>query len=171
MTIPWRKYATAATAALFLVVGLSGTLIFFHLGESLMKGLHEWLGLGFVVLAALHVWRNGPAFAKLMTKPATHAAFVIALLVAGGFMAGSGQDGGNPMHKFIQAAENAPLTALAPVIGVSEPVLVRRLTQAGVPVTASTISLRQLSDRSGLSLPVLLNAAVTADNYTSGHKY
>ncbi|MBR9972258.1 DUF4405 domain-containing protein [Magnetospirillum sulfuroxidans] len=160
--ILWRKHITAATAALFSVVGLSGTLIFFHLGESLLKGLHEWLGLGFVVLAGLHVWRNGPAFIKLMTKPATHAAFALAVVAAGGFMlASGGEDSGNPMRRFVQAAENAPLSALAPVIGISEPVLVERLTQAGVPVSAMTISLKQLSDHSGMPVPALLNAAVT----------
>lgn len=162
--ISLRKHATAATSALFLVIGVSGVLLFFHLGEDLVKGLHEWLGLGFVVAAGLHVWRNFPAFGKLMGKRATHAAFAVALLVAGGFMLSSGQEqgtGGNPMRQFVQVAENAPLTAVAPVLGVSEQELVRRLTESGVPVAATNVSLRQLSGQSGKPLPELFKAAVT----------
>lgn len=161
--LSWRKHATAATAALFLVIGASGVLLFFHLGETLVKNLHEWLGLGFVVVAGLHVWRNGGAFAKLMTRPATHGAFAIALLAAGGFMAAAGQEGGggNPMRQFVDAAENAPLTAVAPVLGISERALVLRLTEAGIPVVSTNISLKQLADRSGKPLPELFKAAVT----------
>ena len=116
-----RRHATAATAAVFVVVGLSGVLMFFHLGEAQVKELHEWLGLGFVAFAALHVWRNGAAFARLVTRPATHVALGVASLAAAGFMlAADGDGGGNPMGRFVRLAEQAPLSALAPVLGVSE---------------------------------------------------
>lgn len=163
MTIPWRKHATACTAALFLVVGVSGILIFFHLGNNLFKTLHEWLGLGFVALSILHVWRNGPGFLKLLTKPATYVALVIALGIAGGFVfnaATTKETGGNPMRRVIQAMETAPISAVAPVVGTDLAGLQTRLDAIGVKADDGSASLRKLAQQSGKPVADLFKASL-----------
>jgi len=63
---PIQRYATAATAALFVVTGMSGVFMFFHVGGKMFTSLHEWLGMLFLAAAALHVVRNGRGMLKLM---------------------------------------------------------------------------------------------------------
>lgn len=169
MSLSWRRHVTAATTGIFAVVGVSGVMMFFHVGEAQVKSMHEWLGLAFVAVTAFHVWRNWPSFASMLGRRGTHVLFVIALLAAGGFVGaslgggGGPRGGGNPMRQILMAAENAPLTNLAPLLGVSDQVLMRRLTQAGVPVADPSLSLRQIASRGGVEMPKLFAAVTTRE--------
>ncbi|HUU24546.1 MAG TPA: DUF4405 domain-containing protein [Methyloceanibacter sp.] len=54
----FKKYITAVSTALFLVVAASGLAMFFHVGEDLLKEMHEWLAVMFVAAVGLHVFKN-----------------------------------------------------------------------------------------------------------------
>lgn len=58
MSEPLKKYVTAVFAALFLVVGASGLAMLFGVGEDLVKAMHKWLAVIFLVAIAQHVVRN-----------------------------------------------------------------------------------------------------------------
>ena len=53
-----RNIITPYLAFLFLVVGLSGTLMFFHLFDDYTAVVHELLGMAFVVFSVLHLIIN-----------------------------------------------------------------------------------------------------------------
>lgn len=129
-----QKYATAATAATFAVVGVSGVLLFFHLGEAQLMGVHEWLGLAFVGAAAFHVTRHFRGFSNLLAKTRTRVMFATMATITAAFMiAGTLQSsGGNPMKQFIGAASKAPVSAVAQMVGKSPEELTAQFAQAGV---------------------------------------
>lgn len=143
-----RRYATASTAALFVVVAVSGVMIFFHVGDALVKGLHEWLGLAFAAAAILHVVRNGRPFLKLMARRHVQALCAVVAVVTAAFVlpaALSPDPGGNPMVALVRQAERAPLTALAPVLGDTPDQLAARLAQAGYAVADPADSLADVA--------------------------
>ncbi|MGK4005455.1 DUF4405 domain-containing protein [Sorangium sp. So ce1036] len=56
-----RNWVTPFLALIFVAVGSSGVLMFFHLADGFTEVLHEVLGLTFVLFAFLHVainWRS-----------------------------------------------------------------------------------------------------------------
>ncbi|AUX22287.1 hypothetical protein SOCEGT47_027880 [Sorangium cellulosum] len=56
-----RNWVTPFLALIFVSVGSSGVLMFFHLADGFTEVLHEVLGLTFVLFAFLHVvinWRS-----------------------------------------------------------------------------------------------------------------
>ncbi|ODR97611.1 hypothetical protein AUC69_10890 [Methyloceanibacter superfactus] len=59
MSDKFKKYITAVAAALFLIVAASGLAMFFHVGEDLVKEMHEWLAVIFVAAIGLHILRTG----------------------------------------------------------------------------------------------------------------
>lgn len=73
------RYATAATIATFLVVAITGVLLFYHIGGPYLRTAHDWLGMAFVVAAIFHVVRNWNGCVKLLKQPRTQ---VVLLLVA-----------------------------------------------------------------------------------------
>lgn len=56
-----RNYVTPFISLVFLVVGISGVLMLFHLFDGYTEVLHEALGLFFVVCAVLHIMLNWKA--------------------------------------------------------------------------------------------------------------
>ena len=73
---PNRNYVTPFISLIFLVVGVSGLLMFFHLLDGYTEVVHELLGLLFVVCAFFHILINWSAL-KIHFKKAV---FIPALL-------------------------------------------------------------------------------------------
>lgn len=53
-----REWATPLTIGLFLLMGVTGLLMFFHWDNSLQKTLHEWLRWLMVAAAVVHALAN-----------------------------------------------------------------------------------------------------------------
>ncbi|UBM60806.1 DUF4405 domain-containing protein [Marinilongibacter aquaticus] len=62
-----RDVVTPYLGAVFIVVALSGILMFFHLLDDYTNVVHEFLGLAFALFAILHIitnWRSVENYAK-----------------------------------------------------------------------------------------------------------
>mgnify|MGYP003576321812 CR=1 FL=1 len=79
-----RNYVTPFISLTFLVVGISGVLMFFHLFDGYTEVVHEFLGLFFFICAIFHVILNWKAlkihFKRGVFMPATLALTLISLL-------------------------------------------------------------------------------------------
>lgn len=81
---PDRNYVTPFISLIFLVVGLSGLLMFFHLFDGYTEVVHEFLGVFFLVCAIFHILINWKAlrmhFKKGVFIPAALAVVVISII-------------------------------------------------------------------------------------------
>ncbi|GBF40272.1 DUF4405 domain-containing protein [Leptospira johnsonii] len=62
-----KEFVTPYLVFIFLTVGVTGVLMFFHILDDYTKVVHEFLGLSFVVFAILHIrmnWSNIKNYAK-----------------------------------------------------------------------------------------------------------
>jgi hypothetical protein len=79
-----RKYITPFIALIFIVVGVTGTLMFFHIFDGYTEVVHEFLGISFVGCAVFHIMINWPGlkthFGKNVFIP---AAIVVAVFSTG----------------------------------------------------------------------------------------
>ncbi|MEO0035605.1 MAG: hypothetical protein RLZZ501_1628 [Pseudomonadota bacterium] len=143
-----RRYVTQTTTAVGLVVGVSGGLLFFDLAKRQVHSLHEWLGMAFLAIAVLHVVRHRAGFAAMLRQPRQYVLFALAgaamLAFVGASFTGDGR-GGNPLHQLADRALDAPLVALAPVLGLAPDEAGRRLAAAGVVVDSPSQSLAALA--------------------------
>lgn len=128
-----RRYATQATAVLSVVVGITGVILFFHLAKDPVEAIHEWLGMGFAVVAILHVIRHRGSFALMLRQRQLHVLAAITALGVAAFVAlVPPKPPGNPMVRLARAAEQAPISQLAPVMGSRTEDVLARLRQAGI---------------------------------------
>lgn len=141
-----RRYATQATAALSAVVAISGVMMFFHIAKGEVEALHEWLGLAFVVIAALHVFRHRHGFGLMLGQTRMRVLFAAAALVAAGFVALTPPKAGNPFRQTTQIVLQAPLTNVAPLVGVSAQDLAARLNAADTSQSIDAIARAQGAD-------------------------
>ena len=141
-----RKHITNLTAALSLVVGVTGILLFFHLAKGPVEPLHEWLGMIFIAAAVFHVIRHRNSFANLLRQPRTHLLFgLVALGVAAFVVALPANPPANPFRQMATAAQRAPISQLAPVLGLSEHEVLARLKAAGITAPDARQSLYALA--------------------------
>lgn len=83
MNLHLRAWATPAIIGSFLVMSVTGVLLFFHLEPPLSKGLHEWAGLAMVAGGAAHLWLNRRAFTAYFRRPLARAIMGAGAVVLG----------------------------------------------------------------------------------------
>lgn len=125
-----RRYATQATAALSVVVGVTGVMMFFHLAKAEVEGMHEWLGLAFVAVALAHVLRHRHSFVPMLRQPRMRVLLAAAAVAAAAFVVLAPPKAGNPFRQTTQVVLQAPLKDVAPLVGVSADDLAARLQAA-----------------------------------------
>jgi hypothetical protein len=160
-----NRYATVWTVLTFAVSAVTGVFIFFHLGNTYLMGLHEWLSMGFVIAAVLHVLRHSRVFMTLVSKSRTRYGAVVIVLVSIAFVgtAALSPSRGNPMKAFVDVSRQAPVSAVAQVIGLSPDDLRARFDQAGVSDVRVDQSIDAIAARSGIDARRLYAIALGKD--------
>jgi hypothetical protein len=77
-----RNYITPFISLVFLVVGLSGLLMFFHLFDGYTEVVHEILGLFFIVCAIAHIIINWTALRVHFKKGVFIPALIGVLIIS-----------------------------------------------------------------------------------------
>lgn len=157
-----KKYSTPLTAATAIVVCVTGVMMFFHLYKGEVQAMHEWLGMGFVVAAILHLLRHRRPLTFMMKQSRTHILLVLTLIASLAFLYPSeGPQRGNPVRPVLNAVMRAPVKDLAPVVGVTPEELSARLTDAGIAQVAATDTIESLAKTGDTDPMRLLSAAMT----------
>jgi hypothetical protein len=148
-----RTLATPATVATWLVMAVTGVMLFFHLGENHVKEMHEWFGLTMVAAASLHLVKNWPALKAYPKRgPALFGALGVAAVGAAAFVGASFADGEHERGPgaVFGALEKAPLAELAPLFDTTPDALAARLTAAGLEGVAPDATPRSIGEASGM---------------------
>lgn len=141
-----RKYATPLTIGSFILMTVTGTLMFFHLDSGLNKLAHEWLGFAMIAAVALHVVLNWRAFSLYFKRPLAMGLMGVFVVVLGlSFLPLAGQQQGRPDLVAVRLVVSAPLSEVAPLMDASVETLIARLAETGIVATAD----QSLSDLTG----------------------
>ena len=90
-----RSWATPLVIGSFLIMGVSGVLMFFHLNTTLMKGVHEWAGWALLLGVVAHVVLNWRAFSTYFKRPLAAGIMGLgAVVLAATFLPVSAPQGG-----------------------------------------------------------------------------
>ncbi|MBZ0162326.1 MAG: DUF4405 domain-containing protein [Notoacmeibacter sp.] len=147
------RYATPLITGLFVVSLVSGVALFFHIGTTAFRGMHEWLSLVLIAPFALHVWKNWRPFAGYFKRPPMMIALGISLATAVAFAvpAMTGAGGTSPQRAIFQAFENGAVADLAPLFGHDGASLAAALKAQGLTVESPSQKVRDIADASGRS--------------------
>lgn len=81
-----RKYITPFVSSIFLIVGLSGLLMFFHIFDGYTEVVHEYFGLTFIICAAFHIAVNWNALKSHFGKKVFIPVIATVLLISTTFV-------------------------------------------------------------------------------------
>ena len=142
-----RQWVNPLVAGSFLLMGVTGILMFFHWDTGLNKTVHEWLGWAMVVAVALHVMVNLQGFKNMFrTTLGKGILGLFTLILALSFfnLGGGEGNGGPPFKNSVNLLSNASITELSQISHIDEQILLTRLQQAGVNSATAQSSVKQL---------------------------
>lgn len=130
-----RPWITPLVIGSFVLLTVTGVLMFFHLDSGLNKTVHEWLSWVMVAGVALHVGLNLPAFKRYLTqRTARWVIGVFVAVLALSFIRLPGAPSEPPFIAPAKALAAAPLPVLAQVAGVSTEEIRHRLEAQHIAV-------------------------------------
>jgi len=141
-----RSWATPLTIGSFLLIAVTGVLMFFHLNTGLNKAAHEWLGWFLLVGVGAHLWLNWRAFSTYFNRRGALAimgVFVAVLLAS--FAPISGGEAELPIRQMVENMTQAPLESVAVVAGKTPDAVLADLAATYPQVSAQ----QSISDLTG----------------------
>ena len=141
-----RSWVTPITAGSFLLVGVTGILIFFHFDSGANKLVHEWLSWVLLGGALLHTTANFAGFkAHLRSRRGQALVGIFVVVLALSFIPLGGRGKSEPPYMApVRALGESSMTTLAQVAQVSPAQLRDRLGKAGVHVSSDQQTLAEL---------------------------
>jgi hypothetical protein len=166
-----RTYATPLSLISFVVVGITGIMMLFDVRGGATGDIHEWAGVAFVIALVLHLVRNGRGVKAMLSLPKSKVVVSIGAVVAAVLLliaapiqsggAGHGPHGGPWM--VVNKISAAPISKMAPALGMTSDQAVQRLRSAGVTIKNPEQSLAQIAREQDKELPRLIAAMMTED--------
>ncbi len=127
-----RKWATPLTVGSFLVMGVTGTLMFFHLDSGLNKTVHEWAGWAMLLGVGAHLAINWRAFMGYFKRPVALGVMGAGALALAISFVPLGQGSGSPVPLVMGALFDAPIEQVIALGRMSEAEGIAALATAGV---------------------------------------
>jgi len=155
-----RKYATQLTAALAVVVCVTGVMMFFKWYKGEVEAMHEWLGIGFVGALILHIARHRQPAGRMLTQTRTRLLLVCTGVIAAAFLLLAPAKTGNPLKQTVGAVLRAPLRDVAPLFDLSAAQAVARLSEAGFSNADPARSIQAMAIANHAPPLKLLNAVI-----------
>lgn len=137
-----KTIATSLTTLLFVVVGISGVMMYFHLFSGQVKDLHEILGLIFFMAVITHVFYNFKSMKNYFTKKVFITIAIATLVVTNTFILQSLEKGDNPKGLIIESILKAPLNETYRILSIGNPK--EKLTKENFHITDAS-SLEELA--------------------------
>ena len=109
-----KNMATSLTAVVFLIVGTSGIMMFFHIFDDYTKVLHEIFGLFFTVVVGFHVLYNWSSMKSYFNKKVFLISSIFVLVIGLVFILNSEED---EKIKIIKIVVYAPIESAANTLG------------------------------------------------------
>ena len=154
----------------FLVTTVTGVLLFFHVHAGPTEVLHIWIGFLMVAAFVPHVARNWRAFLGYFRKTPTYVALALTVVISAALsypaLTGSGAQGGPPgvrsMAAISSAVTEAPISAIAPIIGTDAAGVIAKLYALGIDAAGPEATLKDVADAAGKSANDLLASLISA---------
>lgn len=141
-----RAIATPLTIGSFILMAVTGVLMFFHKDMGLNKAAHEWLSWAFLASVALHLFGNMTAFTRYFKSPLALGLIGIFIAILAGSFFIEGKKGGSPVRGMITKVQSAPIEALSPLTGQSPDEMVVALNANGFVVENAKQSIKDIAN-------------------------
>lgn len=163
MNLHLRAWATPAIIGSFLVMSVSGVLLFFHVEPPLTKVLHEWAGLVMVAGGLAHLWLNRRPFTHYFRRPAARAIMGAGAVVLGlTFLPLAPSAAPQGPGALIAALSPATVTQLADIAGKTPEAVLADLSAAGFAAGDPQATVAEIGGEGRARLAVLVAALAPA---------
>ena len=139
----FKSLATSLTTFAFIVMGITGVLMYFHILDNYTKELLEILGLAFVAIVFAHVFFNWKAMKNYFSKKIFYISAGVISAISLGFIL-TAQTGPNVKRILINSVLENPIEKTSVLFVDSYDIAKKKFEDAGIHIESGK-SLKELA--------------------------
>jgi hypothetical protein len=145
MSVSMKSWATPLATATFIILAVTGTLMFFKVEAGFIKPVHEWLSWAMSAGVILHIIANWKSFTGYFLRKPARAIIGTGLLVTLLAIFIPEGEQSNPRMNMIRALESARLETVAEVVDQKSETIMEKLGSKGITVGKASMSIREIA--------------------------
>jgi hypothetical protein len=167
MSTSMKSWATPLATATFVILAVTGTLMFFKVEAGFIKPVHEWLSWAMTAGVILHIIANWKSFTGYFSRKPALAIIGTGLVVTLLAVFAPAGEHPNPRMNITKALASARLETVAEVAGQNSATLIEKLGSKGITVSLASMSIREIAKQNNKKDMEVL--AVIFDQPSKGH--
>lgn len=144
-TIFKKRYVSIVLTGIFLVVSISGVLMFFMIESHAMNSVHAWLGMGMVVIGIYHLIKNFTPFKSYLKYKSSSIILVLVLLVSTWYALPKGGELVSPKKEIMKAVFVQPISIVSVFFKKDIEKVMEHLRSKGIEVKDPSQSLMDIA--------------------------
>lgn len=153
-----RDWVTPLTTGSFALTTVTGLMLLCKVQLGLVKPVHEWLSLIFVIGAILHIMVNWRPMMRSFSRPCTRAILAIfALLICATFLVPVQNSDTIPPQKTMAVFQRSSLAAVAQAASRTPDEVVELLERQGIRAE-SRQSINEIANSNGKKIGEIISA-------------
>jgi len=157
-TMNIQKISTSLTIGAFIVVSITGLLLFFEISTGSIRATHEWMSLFFALTGLLHIYSHQKIFFRYFSNKYLYL-ILLGLILGGVLFALSFNDIYSSGAAF-EKITNARIVHLAPIFDTSPDELVLKLKKAGVSTVSTELSLNEIAETNNIDVHEIMESLI-----------
>lgn len=145
-----KKTTTSLTIGAFIVVSITGMLLFFDLAAGSIRATHEWMSLLFVLSGLLHVYSHKKALFNYFSNK--YLIIIFTVLLSGGLLFISSFNDIYASGAAYKKLINAKLEHLAPIFNANAQEIDVKLKNMGLTLKSRDQSLNDVAIANGMDV-------------------
>ncbi len=145
MSISLKSWATPLATGTFIILAVTGTLMFFKVRTGFIGPVHEWVSWGLTAGVILHVIANWKSFTAYFSKKPALATICAGILITAVSIFAPAEKEANPRMNIIKAVESSSLETVALVAGKNSETIIDKLASKGISVDKPTMTIREIA--------------------------
>lgn len=140
-----KSWATPLATGTFIILAVTGTLMFFKIETGLIGPVHEWLSWALIAGVALHIAANWKSFTGYFSRKPALSIIGTGLLITLISVFAPVEKESNPRMNIIKAVESSSLEAVAGVAGEKSETIITKLSGKGITVETPSMTIKEIA--------------------------
>lgn len=149
MSVKMKSWATPLAAGTFIILAVTGILMFFKISVGYIKPVHEWLSWVMVIGVVFHTIANWKSFTSYFSKKPSLTIIGAGLIITVLSVFMPSANNGNPGMKMIKALGTAKIETIADMAGQNSAAIINKLQNKGISEAETSMSVKEIAAVNG----------------------
>ncbi|EAT59734.1 DUF4405 domain-containing protein [Chlorobium ferrooxidans] len=140
-----KSWATPLATGTFIILAITGILMFFKIETGFIGPVHEWLSWALIAGVLLHIAANWKSFTGYLSRKPALAIIGTGLLVTLISVFAPVEKESNPRMNIIRAVESSSIETVAGVAAEKSETIIAKLESKGITVVKPSMTIREIA--------------------------